>query len=260
MSSPLLRDALSAIALNTFREAIRDRILYLLLVFALVLIAVSRFLSGLTVGSEDKIIKDVGLSAISFFGVLTAVFVGVSLVFKEVEKRTVYTLLANPVRRWQFVAGKYLGLLLVLTMNVGLMTAALSVLLRIRGQEVLPLLPAVFLVLVQLALITAFAILFSSFTNPVLAALGTFAVYVVGHLIWSFELLKERVGPGLGRAICDILYWVLPNLDLLDVKAEAVHGVALSGGRIFWAAAYGVAYAVVVLALACVVFERRDFE
>jgi len=257
--APRVAGAISAIALNTFREAIRDRILYLLLVFALLLIVLSRLLSLLTVGSEEKIIKDVGLSAISLFGVLTSVFVGVSLVFKEIEKRTILTLLANPVRRWQFLVGKYAGLLAVLAMNVVLMSVTLSALLWIRGDSALPLVPAILLIYVELGLVTAFALLFSSFTNPILAAVGTFAVYVVGHLAWSFQLLAERVPEGIGRRLCDALYWALPNLDRLNVRAEVVHGIALGPGRVLWATIYGVAYACAVIALACVVFERRDF-
>ncbi len=257
---PRLRDALGAIALNTFREAIRDRILYLLLAFALVLIVAARLLSLLTVGSEDKIIKDLGLAAISIFGVLTAVFVGVSLVFKEVERRTVYTLLANPVRRWQFVSGKYLGLLMVLGMNVALMSLTLSAVLLVRGQAVLPLLPAVWLILVELALITAFSILFSSFTNPILAATGTAAIYIVGHLAWSFELLKQRLSGGIGQTMCDVLYWTLPNLDLLNIRAEVVNEITVPATRIATATGYGLAYALGVLVLACVIFERRDFS
>lgn len=255
--APRATRAIEAIALNTFREAIRDRILYLLLVFAVVVIAVARALSRLTVGSEDKIVTDLGLSAISLFGVLTAIFLGVSLVFKEVEKRTVYTLLANPVRRWHFVAGKYLGLMSVLVLNVALMTVVLLLVLRGRGGLVL--LPAVGLVVVELGLVTAFALLFSSLTNPILAAVGTLSVYAIGHLSWSFELLKDRLPPGASRRLCDVLYWTLPNLALLDLKAEAVHAIAVPPARIAWAAAYGVAYAFVVLALACAIFERRDF-
>ena len=156
--------AIVAIGLNTFREAIRDRVLYLLLVFALVVIGASRLLALLTVGSEDKIIKDLGLSAISIFGILTAVFLGVSLVFKEIDKRTIFTLLANPVPRWQFVLGKYLGLMAVLTVNVTLMSLVLGLILG--GGTVLALCPAVTLTVVELALVTAFALLFSSFTNP----------------------------------------------------------------------------------------------
>jgi len=251
--------AVTAIALNTFREAIRDRVLYLLLVFALIVIAVSRLLSLLTVGDEAKIIKDVGLGAISLFGVLTAVFVGVSLVFKEIERRTVYTLLANPVRRWQFVCGKFVGLLAVLAINVGLMTVTLFAVLLWHRESPWGLLPAIGLILVELSVITAFALLFSSLTNPVLASVWTFAVYVMGHLSWSLELLKEKVAPGVASSACDLVYWLLPNLHRLDVKTEAVHGIALPAGFVPLSAAYGLGYALIVLLLSCAAFERKDF-
>src|SRR5882672_11632830 len=135
--------AIAAIALNTFREAIRDRILYLILAFALALVALSHFVSLLTVGSEVKIVKDLGLSAVSVFGLLTAVFVGVSLVFKEIERRTVFTLLAQPVRRWQFVCGKYVGLSLVLGSSVVLTGAALLLAVALEGESPVALLPAI---------------------------------------------------------------------------------------------------------------------
>jgi ABC-type transport system involved in multi-copper enzyme maturation permease subunit len=258
--APSFTVAIRAIALNTFREAIRDRILYLLMVFALIMIGVSRVLSLMTVGDEERIIKDVGLSAISLFGVLTAVFVGVSLVFKEIERRTVYTLLANPVRRWQFIAGKFVGLLTVLVMNVGLMSLALFGILLVRGEPVLPLVPAILLIFVELLIITSSALLFSSLTNPILSALFTFAVYVVGHLSWSMLLLKEKLPEGIGRIACDVIYWVMPNLERLDLKAQAVHGQPLEPGYLVWAATYGVSYGLVVLALACWAFERKEFN
>jgi ABC-type transport system involved in multi-copper enzyme maturation permease subunit len=252
-------NAVTAIALNTFREAIRDRVLYLILAFALVLIAISHFVSLLTVGSEVKIVKDLGLAAISIFGLLTAVFVGVSLVFKEIERRTVYTLLAQPVRRWQFVCGKYAGLSLVLLCSVLVTGAAVMVAVAIEGESPLGLLPAIALGFVELELIAAFAILFSSFTNPILAAVGTVATYVAGHLSWSFDLLEKRIAGEAGKALCRGLHAVLPNLDRLNVKASAVHGIALPQGYVLAAAVYGIGYAVVVVIVACLVFERREF-
>ena len=252
--------AVVAIALNTFREGIRDRILYLLLVFALLLIAASRFLSLLTVGDESKIIKDLGLSAISIFGLLTSVFVGVSLLFKEIERRTVYTLLAKPVSRWQFVAGKYAGLMTILAVNLVLMSALLAAILLFRGESPVPLLPAELLILVELAVVTAFAVLFSSFTSPILAAVGTAAIYVTGHLSWSFDLLKNRLPPGIGRTLCDVLHAVIPNLDRLDLKTAAVHALPALPGEALWGAVYGLAYAAAVLILAAWRFSRRDFS
>jgi ABC-type transport system involved in multi-copper enzyme maturation permease subunit len=258
-SAPRAGAAVRAIALNTFREAIRDRVLYLLLVFAVLLIAVSRLLSLLTVGSEVKIVKDVGLSAISLFGVLTAVFVGVSKVFKEIELRTVYTLLDNPVRRWQFVVGKFVGLVTVLSLNVLIMFLVLAAVLLVYGEPPWPLLPAVCLILVELGIITAFALLFSCLTNPILAAVWTFAVYVSGHLSWSLLLLREKIVSAAGRALCDLFYWLLPNLELLNIKAEVVHQLALPPARVPLAILYGVSYTVIVLVAACYAFERKDF-
>ena len=252
-------NAVAAIALNTFREAIRDRILYLILGFALVLIALSRFISLLTVGSEVKIVKDLGLSAISVFGLLTAVFVGVSLVFKEIERRTVYTLLAQPVRRWQFVCGKYVGLSLVLALATAVTGAALLCAVALKGESPFPLIPAIVLGFVELELTAAFAVLFSCFTNPILAAVGTVATYVVGHLSWSFELLEKRMPGSAGKELCRFLHAVLPNLDRLNIKALAVHGIALPEGYFIAAVAYGVCYSLAVIVLACVVFERREF-
>ena len=257
---PPLSAAIGAIALNTFREAIRDRVLYLLLVFALILIGMSRLLSLLTVGNEEKIIKDIGLTALSLFGVLTAVFVGVNLVYKEIERRTVYTLLANPVRRWQFVFGKFVGLLAVLVLNLALMTSALFALLLWRGEAPWSLAPAILLIFVELAVITSFALLFSSVTNPILAAVWTFAAYVTGHLSWSLKLLKERMPEGPGQWLCDALYVVLPNLERLNLKQEVVHGLPVPEGFLLMALAYGVAYALVVLVLASLAFERKDFN
>jgi ABC-type transport system involved in multi-copper enzyme maturation permease subunit len=251
--------AITAIALNTFREAIRDRILYLILAFALILIAVSHFVSLLTVGSEVKIVKDLGLSAISFFGLLTAVFVGVSLVFKEIERRTIYTLLAQPVRRWQFVSGKYAGLSMVLGASVALTGAALLIAVGLKGESPFGLIPAIVLSFVELELIAAFALLFSSFTNPILAAVGTVATYVVGQLSWSFDLLEKRMSGEVGKSLCRVLHAVLPNLDRLNVKASAVHGAPLPSGYFGAAVAYGLCYAVFVVVLACLIFERREF-
>jgi len=248
-----------AIGLNTFREAIRDRVLYLLLVFALIIIGVSRLLSLLTVGDEEKIIKDVGLSAIAIFGVMTAVFVGVSLVFKEIERRTVYTLLAQPVQRSEFLVGKFVGLFSVLLLNLLLMSGALFVLLAFRGESPWPLLPALLLIAVELAVVTAFALLFSSLTNPVLSSLWTFAVYVAGHLSWSLLMFREKLPEGAARWICDGLYWLLPNFKRLDLKAQVVHGLPLPDGYVAFAAIYGLGYGVVIVALACWAFSRKEF-
>ncbi len=248
-----------AIALNTFREAIRDRILYLLLVFAILLIAASRILSLLTVGAEEKIVKDIGLAAISLFGVATAIFVGVGLVFKEIEKRTCYTLISKPIHRSQFILGKYIGLVMVLAVNVTIMTACFYLLLLAKGWMDAALTPAVILTFIELLLVTAIAILFSSFSTPILSSLFTVTSYVIGHVSWGLILLADRMPGTIGPACCRALYWVLPNLERLNIRGSVVHGIATPAGEVMLAAAYGVSYTVIVLGLAVWVFRRRDF-
>jgi ABC-type transport system involved in multi-copper enzyme maturation permease subunit len=248
-----------AIATNTFREAIRDRILYLLLAFAILMIVSSRVLGLLTVGAEEKIVKDIGLASLSLFGVATAIFVGVGLVFKEIEKRTVYTLVSKPIARSQFILGKYLGLVMVLAVNLSIMTGVFYLLLILKGWMDLGITRAVVLIFVELLLVTAIAILFSSFSTPILSSLFTVTCYVIGHLSWGLLMLADRIQGSLGPALCRVLYWVLPNLEALNVKGMVVHGETVPWSRVVDGTVYGLAYTVLVLAVAVLVFRRRDF-
>src|SRR5262245_33230779 len=217
----------SAIALNTFREAIRHRILYLLLVFAVAMISLAQVLSLLTVGSEEKIIKDFGLASIDVFGVLTSVFIGIGLVSREIERRTVYTILAKPVHRFEFILGKFAGLALTLVVNTTVMTAWFFLVLLLKGMLDLRLGAAVLLLLFQFLLVTALAVLFSCVSTPILASVMTLALYVIGHLLWSLDLLSARLTTESGRLVCRFLYYVLPNLGNFDIKGEVVHGLAV---------------------------------
>ncbi|HKY32174.1 MAG TPA: ABC transporter permease [Candidatus Polarisedimenticolia bacterium] len=248
-----------AIAANTFREAIRDRILYLLLAFAILMMGASRILSLLTVGAEEKIVKDIGLASLSLFGVATAIFVGVGLVFKEIERRTVYTLVSKPISRSQFILGKYVGLVMVLAVNLSIMTGVFYALLLWKGWMDAGITRAVVLIFVELLLVTAIAIFFSSFSTPILSSLFTVTVYVIGHLSWGLLLLGDRIQGAAGKALCRVLYHVLPNLDALNVKGLVVHGDPVPAARMLHASLYGVSYTVVVLGLAVLVFRKRDF-
>src|SRR5262245_46726761 len=170
------------------------------------MIASSRILSFLTVGSEEKIVKDIGLASISLFGVATAIFVGVGLVFKEIEKRTVYTLVSKPIRRSQFILGKYLGLVLVLAVNVAVMTLCFYALLAAKGWMDPVITRAVVLIFVELMLVTAIAILFSSFSTPILSSLFTVTFYIIGHLSWGLLVLADRMQGETGKLVCRVLY------------------------------------------------------
>ena len=248
-----------AIARNTFREAIRDRVLYLLLAFAILMIGASRLLSLMTVGSEEKIVKDIGLASIAVFGVAVAIFVGVGLVFKEIEKRTVYTLVSKPIRRSQFILGKYCGLVMVLAVNLAVMTAVFYLLLWSRGWMDWRLTGAIWLTFVELMLVTAIAILFSSFSTPILSSLFTVTFFIIGHLSWGLRLMSGKIEGTAGKFLCEFFYRVLPNLELLNVRGLAVHGEAPPQGHMMLATIYGLAYTTVLLALAAVTFRRRDF-
>jgi ABC-type transport system involved in multi-copper enzyme maturation permease subunit len=249
-----------AIALNTFREAIRHRILYLLLAFAVAMISFAQILSLLTVGSEEKIIKDFGLASIDVFGVLTSVFVGVGLVSREIERRTVYTLLAKPIHRFEFVLGKYAGLAFTLLVNSAVMALWFTLVLAVKGMYDARLWVAVLLLFFQFLLITALAVLFSCLSSPILASVMTLALYVVGHLLWSLRLLEDRVGSEAGRFLCRTLYLLLPNLGNFDFKGEIVHGLAIDPVRVAAAGIYLVAYGSAVLAAACAAFQRKELQ
>lgn len=249
-----------AIAVNTFREAIRDRILYLLLVFALLMITCSRIVSLLTIGSEEKIIKDLGLSAINVFSVLIAVFVGVGLVFKEIEKKTIYTVVTKPIKRYQFIIGKYLGLTVTLLINMIIMTVVFYILLALQGYFDASLGPAIFLTFFEVLVITAIALLFSSFSTPILSAIFTISFYVIGHLSWSFLLLKNYIDGQWGKTICSILYVVVPNLERFNVRSDVVHHLPVENLYILYSAAYGIGWSIVLLLMASMIFQRKNFN
>lgn len=249
--------ALLAIARSTLAEAIRQRILYLLVVFAVALIAFSRVLSLMTVGDSAKIIKDVGLSAINLFGLMIALFVGVGMLFREMERRTIQVTLAGPVARWQYLLGKYFGLAAAITVNTVLMAVALIAVVVLKGAFDPPLLIAVFMLWVELMFITAAAVFFSSFSTPIFSALFTAAIYVVGHLSWSLTLLEQELS-GLAASVVRAIYLLLPNLEYGDVRGPIVHGVPVPWERIVGASVYELAYAGVLLAIACLAFRRRD--
>jgi ABC-type transport system involved in multi-copper enzyme maturation permease subunit len=249
------------VALNTFREAIRDRILYSLLVFALAMIGGSLVLSALSVGGEVKIIKDLGLAAIGLVGTLIAVFIGVGLVYKEIERRTLYAIITKPIRRADFVVGKFLGLALTLFVNVGIMGAGVLVLAssmeaRIAWELLFPL----GLTFLKLMMVTAIAVLFSTFSTPTLSAICTLALAVAGSLAYDLKLFAATFGGPLLHGAMTAVYLVLPNLAALDVGSAVVHGRTVSAPVVGLAAAYALAYVTGLLAGAVWIFQRRDFK
>lgn len=251
---------IGAIAGITFKEAKRDRVLYLLFFFAALGIVASRVLAVLTVGDRVKIIKDVGLASISLFGVLMAILIGTGLVYKEIDKKTIYTLLAKPLHRSEFILGKFLGLVLTLFVMTAAMTGIFLAIvfahtLTIDGG----LLVAVAYIFVELVLITAVAILFSSFSTPILSSLFALGFYLIGHLSWGLELIIRKMAPGTGRTLVRALFLVLPDLENFNFKTEVVHGLPIAPGIYLPALLYGLCYTAFILGLAVLIFRRRDF-
>ena len=266
--------ATAAIAINVFRESVRDKVLYNLVLFAILLIGASYLLGQLTAGQDVKIIKDLGLSAISLFGLFIAVFIGIGLVSKEVERRSIYSLVSKPIRRYQLVLGKYIGLTLTLAVNVAIMAAALYVVLGYMSWGVSPeiqrawgapgldpaLLKAIGLILVELMLVTSIALFFSTFSSPMLSAACTFGLFIVGHFSGDLRNFQDVVdSPGAAR-LARGLYWVLPNLSPFDIKAQVVHGQPIAMGYLAMTIGYGALYTAMLLSISMYVFSRRDFK
>jgi ABC-type transport system involved in multi-copper enzyme maturation permease subunit len=251
---------IKVIALNTFKEAVRDRILYLLLFFAALSILVSRILALLTVGDRAKIIKDVGLASISFFGALMAILIGTGLVYKEIEKRTIFTLISKPMRRHEFLLGKFFGLVLTLLVMLVLMSVIFLALVFFHTFTVeWKMLLAILYIFFELILITAVAILFSSFSTPILSSLFSLCFYLIGHFSWSLETLIKKIPAGIFKVLAQIVSTILPDLENFNFKTEVVHGLTIPPQVLLYSAAYGFLYTVFILALAILVFRRRDF-
>jgi ABC-type transport system involved in multi-copper enzyme maturation permease subunit len=248
------------IALNTFKEAVRDRILYLLLFFAAVSILFSRVLALLTVGDRTKIVKDVGLASISLFGALMAILIGTGLVYKEIEKRTIFTLISKPIRRHEFLLGKFFGLALTLFVMLLSMSVIFLALVFFQTWTIeWRMLAAIFFIFVELILLTAVAILFSCFSTPILSSLFALSFYLIGHFSWSLETLIKKARPGAARTFLQVLYTILPDLENFSLKTEVVHGLPIPASHMLYSTAYGIVYSAFILALAILIFRKRDF-
>ncbi len=255
---------IAAIARNAFREAVRDRVLYNLVLFVLLLTTAAVFIGELSGGQEKKIIVDLGLSAMLLFGVFISIFVGVGLVYKEIERRTIYAIFSKPVGRGEFLLGKYLGLCLTLLFNVVVMGAGVAIALIYvsRGWDplVLSIWPAILLIFVELMLLTSVALLFSSFSSPALSALLTFFVFIIGHFSADLKSLAGSMGSISTRWLFAALYYLLPNLANYSYITPAAHGQHPGFGLVGLSILYAALYVGIILAAATLIFGRRNFK
>ncbi len=271
------------IAINTFRESVRDRVLYVIAFFALLLIAGSQGLGWVSVGEQTQIVAHFSLAVMSVFGALVAVFVGTGLIFKEIEKRTIYTILSKPVERWQFVIGKFVGLWAVMACVIAGMGAAAGGVVALSAWSTGAELPAglyaaaVGMIALEMTVVTSLAILFSTVSSPILAAIFTFSAYLVGQVtrdlmaLATMELpdapVAEQTGERLTDAVASMHWWLqpasrllyalLPNLEYFQLRNHVVYGPAPTGGEILLAILYAAGYSAAVLLLAVILFDRK---
>ena len=254
----------TTVALHTFKEAVRDNVLYSLIVFALLLIGASILFGSISVGIERIILVNLSLSAIAVIGVLMAIFIGIGLVSKEIERRSIHNVLSKPVRRAEFIVGKYAGLLLTLAVNTAVMTVAfcLAVFYQKRsfGAVDLAALEAVYLILLELALVVGVALLFSTISTPVLSAVYTFAIYVIGNFSSDMRLFGRESGSAAVERATTVLYYLLPNFSHFSAIAPAAHGERIPGYLLVANSLYALLYATILVSAAILIFEEREFR
>jgi ABC-type transport system involved in multi-copper enzyme maturation permease subunit len=252
------------IALGAFKESVRERVLYNLIVFAFLMIGAAILMGSISVGVERIILVNLGLSSISVFGLLIAIFIGIGLVSKEIDRRTIYNILSKPVTRAEFILGKYAGLLLTLLVNTSIMTAGFYVALLVQGKGLaasdLSLLVAIYFILLQLAVVVAAAIFFSCISTSILSAVFTFCLFVIGNFTSDIRLFGQASGSAFLQEFTAALYYLLPNFGDFNIIDQAAHGVRIPSLFITANTSYAVLYIAILLSAAILIFEEREFR
>ena len=252
---------LKAIALNTFKEAVRNKVFYLLIALGMTTALSSQVISMLTIGDKAKVLKDVGLASIDFFSVLIAVFTGINLVYKEIEKKTIFNILSKPISRSNFIIGKFLGLGLTLLAALVSMAAIFFLFLYLStGTFDGNILVYFFLLYLELLVITAVSIVFSSFSTPILSSIFTISLYLIGQVTWTFNEFKDKLVKPLEKVIAYFFYYLLPNLEKFNIKNAIVMKTELDSYVISNAVLYGFCYTSALLILAIIIFSKKEFQ
>lgn len=258
-----MNNRIGLIASNTFREAVRDRVLYNLIAFALLMSGASILVGQISIDIERLVVINLGLTAVSLFGIVIAIFIGIGLVSKEIDRRTLYTVLSRPVRRWEFIVGKFVGLAGTLVVNtifmaVGVFGALLYVSHHFQTSDS-GLLVALYFIILQFLIITSLALFFSSFSSPLMSAVFAFSLFVIGTFA---EDLRGFAGmaSGVARWLATGAAYLVPNFSALNVISSVAHEQAVSGQLIFYNTAYALIYTTMALCGAVLIFERRNLK
>ena len=250
-----------ALAVNTFREALRNKLLYTLLGFGILMIGVGVLLATLSYVEVDEILQDMGMGAIRFFSAGIAIFIGIGLIHTEIERRTIFTILSKPVSRTEFLIGKWAGLTFTVWLQLGLMALAFGVVSSLAGA---PLgaghAVAIALIGLELMLLVAIATFFSAFTTPMLAALFTVGLWMIGHLSRDLRALGEQSELESVTSMTDFIFLVMPDFEVFNKTLQAVHGLPIPASEIWLAIVYALGYTVCTLLFGSMIFQRRDFK
>jgi ABC-type transport system involved in multi-copper enzyme maturation permease subunit len=258
-----MNSRIGSIAFNTFRQAVRDRVLYNLIAFALLLSGAAILVGEISIDIERLVVVNLGLTAVSLFGVVIAIFIGIGLVSQEIDKRTLYMVLSRPVRRWEFIVGKFFGLTGTLVVNtflmaVGVFLALLYVSHHFEKMDAWVLVALYFIVL-QFFIVCALALLFSSFSTPLMSAVFTFALFVIGSLAEDLRGFA-RITHGFGGWMATGIAYLVPNFSALNIVSQVAHGDAVPGRLILYNTLYALLYSAMVISGAVLIFQRRNLK
>lgn len=254
---------LFTIALNTFKESIRNKILIGVLLFSILIIVSTMALVQLTIGQWMKITVDIGMGAISLFGNLMAIFLGINLVAKEIDKKTVYTIVSKPIKRYEFILSKYLGLIITIFINVVLMFIILLVILKFYVRYEVPYIGAIqafYLLLLEFMIVSAIAIFFSTFSTPIMSAAFSITIWFIGHLLSDLKFWSMKSENETFKFLINLAYYTLPDLELLNLKSNIVYQIIADSKYLLWVTTYALMYSLLMLTASILIFDKKDFK
>lgn len=247
------------IALNTKREIVRDKVLYTILGLGAIAILGIKLIAPLALGEEVRLIRDFGLSMISMMGILITIFISTRMVYDEIQRKTIYTIIPKSLRRWEFIIGKYLGFVLaimIVVLALGMVFICYMLILGLPFNS--NILLAIVLQIIELLLVSAIAILFSTFTSPIGSGIFTFALYFIGHFTTDILLLGELTRSEMIKKVSSVIFYILPNLSYFNIRSEVVHNLPIDLHFVLFSVIYGLAYTIILLSISVLFFEKKD--
>ncbi|MGQ9844007.1 MAG: ABC transporter permease [Spirochaetota bacterium] len=250
-----------AVLENTFKESLRQKIMLLLVIFSVLLIIVSLFLEPFALGESPKLLRDFGLAVSSLFGVLVVIIIGSTLIHKDIEKRTIYTVIVKPIRRSEIILGKFLGLFLLIALLMSAMTVIHQIVIFIyEGTFDFNILLALPFSLLEIMVILGILLMFSSFSSATLTSIMGVIFYVIGHSANDLKLFADTTKVNTVKYLAYVFYYILPNLENFNLRLELVHKLPLVTDQLIFSMCYGFIYTIFLIYLAILIFERREFK